>query len=197
MAVSTSIKLLSMNVLKNSQSYTHIPLEDLFVSLPVLTSGGIKSILNMKAVVESWGAWQANPDTHEFEVTVLFLNTDYVQEIKTFLQVSLSGVDSILALKNSVQSALLNYANNTQSYGMSASDIIWAFPSLAPAGMVNAPQAAISNAPTDAPTNLNVITTLLGTLVGEVNATNAKQNEIATKLNSLLASQRTMGLIAS
>lgn len=44
---------------------------------------------------------------------------------------------------------------------------------------------AATDAATNAPTNLNVVTTLLGTLTGEVNATNAKQNALAAKYNDL------------
>lgn len=44
---------------------------------------------------------------------------------------------------------------------------------------VNAP----TNSPDTSPTNLNIITTLLGTLVGQVNNTNAAQNTIADNLN--------------
>lgn len=65
-----------------------------------------------------------------------------------------------------------------------------------PAGLSNAPQAAIANAPADAVTNYNIVTTLLGSLTSAVNAANTKQNDIATKLNSLLAELRTLGLIA-
>lgn len=58
-------------------------------------------------------------------------------------------------------------------------------------------QAAISDAPADAVTNYNVVTTLLGTLTGAVNTANAKQNQIATQLNLVLAALREHGLIAS
>lgn len=53
-----------------------------------------------------------------------------------------------------------------------------------PNASVTAPNNAATNAPTDAPTNLNVITTLLGTLTGEVNATNTRQNQIAVNVNA-------------
>lgn len=65
------------------------------------------------------------------------------------------------------------------------------------AGLANAPQAAIANAPADATTNYNVVTTLLGTLTSAVNTANTKQNDIATKFNSLLAELRTLGLIST
>jgi len=42
----------------------------------------------------------------------------------------------------------------------------------------------VTNAPNNAPTNLNVLTTLLGALTGEVNATNGRQNLIADACNT-------------
>lgn len=44
---------------------------------------------------------------------------------------------------------------------------------------------ASGDAPTNAPTNLNVVTTLLGTLTDEVNDTNQKLNDTAGKYNDL------------
>lgn len=66
-----------------------------------------------------------------------------------------------------------------------------------PAGLASAPQAAIADAPADAVTDYNVLTTLLGTLTGAVNTANSKQNDIATKLNDLLGKLRTLGLISA
>lgn len=57
--------------------------------------------------------------------------------------------------------------------------------------------AHIADCATDAPTNLNVITTLLGTLTSQVNSTNAKQNDIATKLNLVLDRLEGLGLLAA
>lgn len=45
--------------------------------------------------------------------------------------------------------------------------------------------AQATNSPDNSPTNLNLVTTLLGTLVGQVNSTNANQNTIADNLNAL------------
>lgn len=59
----------------------------------------------------------------------------------------------------------------------------------------NAPDNAAANAPTDAPTNLNVLTTLVGTLTGEVNATNQRQNTIAAIVNANAAKQNTIATI--
>lgn len=64
------------------------------------------------------------------------------------------------------------------------------------------PGNAATDAPDNSPTNLNVITTLLGSLVGQVNSTNANQNSIAdkhndlaTKFNALLAILHNQGLL--
>lgn len=45
--------------------------------------------------------------------------------------------------------------------------------------------AAATDAPSNAPTNLNVVTTLLGSLTSQVNSTNSGQNAIANKYNDL------------
>lgn len=80
----------------------------------------------------------------------------------------------------------------SEEYDMDETDIVYAVPNQ----LFGLTQAAIADAPTDAPTNRNVITTLLGTLTGGVNDDNVKQNEIATKLNTLLAGLRSAGVIA-
>lgn len=50
---------------------------------------------------------------------------------------------------------------------------------------------AATNAPIDAPVNLNPVTVLLGALVSEVNATNGRQNQIGTKYNDLATKYNT------
>jgi hypothetical protein len=55
----------------------------------------------------------------------------------------------------------------------------------------------IADAATNAPTNLNTITTLLGVLTGEVNAANERYNDLATKFNTLLSHLETQNLQAS
>jgi len=82
-----------------------------------------------------------------------------------------------------------------RSITITANDIRW-LPFVL-ATLSNAPQAAIADCPADAVTNYNVVTTLLGALTGAVNTANSKQNDIATKLNTLLAELRTLGLISS
>lgn len=81
--------------------------------------------------------------------------------------------------------------------GITLDSIEWVDVPVAVQGLSNAPQAAIADAPADAVTNYNTITTLLGGLTGAVNTANSKQNDIATRLNSLLAELRTLGLIAT
>lgn len=57
------------------------------------------------------------------------------------------------------------------------------------------PGAHIANAPADAVTNYNVVTTLLGSVTGAVNTANAKQNDIATKVNAIIAVLQENGLL--
>lgn len=64
-----------------------------------------------------------------------------------------------------------------------------AIPAISPGAHIN---DAATNAATNAPTNLNVVTTLLGSLTGEVNATNTKQNDLATKYNDLATKFNTL-----
>lgn len=96
------------------------------------------------------------------------------------------------SIKTAIETELLSHAV-AQSYTMVASDIVYVIPNFITANK----SANVTNAPADAPTNLNVITTLLGTLVGEVNSTNSKQNEIASKLNSVLACLKAHNIMAS
>ncbi len=66
-------------------------------------------------------------------------------------------------------------------------EIYWLTPKRIDAGahIADGSNNAATNAATNAPTNLNPVTTLLGSLTGEVNATNAKQNDLAAKYNDL------------
>lgn len=106
--------------------------------------------------------------------------------------INVSAVTSAAQMRAAFATAIVAGAPSS----MTAADIIW-LTDLAPDGMVGAPQAAISDAPADAVTNYNTVTTLLGALTGAVNTANSKQNDIATKLNSLLAELRTLGLISA
>lgn len=55
--------------------------------------------------------------------------------------------------------------------------------------------AYVANAPADATTDYNVVTTLLGAVTTGLNTTNTKQNDIAAKLNSVIAALKTVGIL--
>ena len=105
-----------------------------------------------------------------------------------------SGITDLASLQAAIESAILTHASNN-SYSVTSADIIWSVPQL-PAALNDMPGAAVADAPSDAVTDYNVVTTVLGTLTGAVNTANTKQNEIATQLNTLLAELRSLGIIA-
>lgn len=114
------------------------------------------------------------------------------------------GVDQVffstggLTTKADIQAAALTAINTFASNnGFTFSSLIKGLDGSFPTGLTAAPQAAIADAPADATTNYNTITTLLGALTGAVNTANSKQNDIATKLNALLSELRTLGLIST
>lgn len=116
-----------------------------------------------------------------------------------------STISNFTAAARSVISASngISYVSSTgliePTYGTSASTVMQGN-----VGSLKANFAALSvraahgiangatNAPTDAPTNLNALSTLLGALVGEVNATNQRQNDIAAKYNDLAGKFNTL-----
>lgn len=53
----------------------------------------------------------------------------------------------------------------------------------------------VAAAPADANEMLDPISTTLGTLVGEMNASNAKQNEVAARLNEVVAALQSIGVL--
>lgn len=125
-------------------------------------------------------------------VQVAFTNSSGVYDPVT-LMFSVSDSMSMADVHTAAIAAVNTYAS-TNGYTVTGYQFLTDGPV---ASMVNAPQAAIANAPADAVTTYNVVTTLLGSLTGAVNTANTKQNDIATKLNSLLAELRTLGLIAA
>lgn len=127
---------------------------------------------------------------------VVYEDSTGVIEFSQDSLVYLSGITNAQAFRSAAETAALSIVN-TSGYSMSGSDILWLTSDASPDGLKNAPQAAIASAPADAVTNYNVVTTVLGTLTSAVNTANAKQNDIATKLNTLLAELRTLGLIAT
>lgn len=110
--------------------------------------------------------------------------------------ISLTGLTTLAQLNSQILAAIISDASG-RSISITVDDIVWVAPSTSPVALKNAPQAAIANAPADATTTYNVVTTLLGSLTGAVNTANAKQNDIATKLNSVLAALRTVGIIVT
>lgn len=97
-----------------------------------------------------------------------------------------------LDLRALIASQVLGHATS-MTYSMTADDIVYALPS----SLGKLPIAAIANCPADAVTNYNIVTTLLGTLTSAVNAANTKQNDIATKVNLIMAGLRTAGILAA
>lgn len=109
------------------------------------------------------------------------------------LTFDMAGAASAADVITNAESAINTYASG-HSYTLSEG-IVWTVPVVK--SLVNAPQAAIADAPTDAVTNYNTVTTLLGALTGAVNTANTKQNDIATKLNTMKSELVTLGLISA
>lgn len=119
--------------------------------------------------------------------------TPYTDRGTDAIAFSTTGLTTAEQMINAAVSAINAFAvTNSFTWTVLIKELDGAAPKL-----VAAPQAAIANAPADAVTDYNVLTTLLGTLTGAVNTANTKQNDIATKLNTLLAELRTLGLIAT
>lgn len=156
-------------------------------------------LMAKKAIVVSLFNYR-NGDDYLINPTVNFYEDSTSTNIETWdsadpvlLTQAHTAADITTAITN-----LILARSTVQGYGISASDISWLIGTpMNSSAMANAPQAAITDAPDDAVTNYNTVTTLLGTLTGAVNDSNTKQNEIAAKLNTLLAELRTLGLIAT
>lgn len=124
------------------------------------------------------------------------------------IPVNLSGITTPEAYREAVIDAILAYAV-ANSISLVEEDILIPYSSITPVNpdwnsssglsqILNKPaqQAhvgdAATNAATDAPTDLNVLTTLVGTLTGEVNNSNAKYNDLASKYNDLATKFNTL-----
>lgn len=151
---------------------------------------------NMKGILTLF--YDLGTQSNYLQFVCAFYDSSGFAQFDDTLTVDLSTITTTAQFVSALKSAVLTAASGHGYSGFAESDIIFpmGFPSLA-AGMVNAPQAAIANAPADANTSYNTVTTLLGALTGAVNTANSKQNDIATKLNSLLAELRTLGLISA
>lgn len=173
-------------------------LERLF-RLPVSRAGRVIAVIlnDMKALVTELFDVQAM-NNYRVTMKVAYINPAIpeiteVADLDVYLDTPVNVTDKA-SLISAVQTKILGYAS-AQSYSLTAADIIGLPIFTGPMGLANAPQAAIADAPADAVTNYNVVTTLLGSLTSAVNTANSKQNDIATKLNSLFAELRTLGLI--
>lgn len=146
----------------------------------------------MKAAIVGFSNLQ-NGDDVLCNVQVNFFNESTNQLVELYESGSVVlTVNTWADVRARIETIVMDRAS-AQSYGISASDIIWVV-----GNKVDVVTGAhIADAATNAPTNLNVITTLLGTLTGEVNATNTKQNDLATKFNTLLDRLEASGLLAS
>lgn len=120
---------------------------------------------------------------------------DYVQDLLPIMDIALEWL--IENNKESFENYTRDYVLNDHTGLMSASNqLATSLQDIADIQEVTgSQQSPITNAPTDAVTNLSIIGTLLGTLTGEVNASNTKQNSIATIVNAILTALRNHGLI--
>lgn len=128
-------------------------------------------------------------DTNTYASTYLF-------------NVSTKDYDTADAIRSAIWNQIATYATGTLGYSsFTTADIFDLTNSPLPTKIATLnsgiPQAAIADAPADAVTNYNTVTTLLGALTGAVNSANTKQNDIATRLNSLLAELRTLGILTT
>lgn len=145
----------------------------------------------IKAIVYELYDFQPNNSHNRFTMNVAFFDGTDVVNVKD-VDVILDGISTIPTLEAAMSAAILAYANvSPRSYGVVESDIVGL------AGMVKLLQAHIVAAPADAVTNYNVVTTLLGGLTGAVNTANTKQNDIATKLNAVIAALEANGILAT
>lgn len=191
-----------MRTITLQRSQTKVAQEGIF-SLPVL-AGSVSpyfriddagrvtqlTLKKMKAIIGGVTTF-GYPNYSSFTV-VYFSSAGVADPTSLLFDISLCSTEQ--EIKDSIKAAVIAYSI-TNGYGITGNgDILYGFGDF-PAAMGNAPQAAIANAPADAVTNYNIVTTLLGALTSAVNAANTKQNDIATKLNSLLSELRTLGLI--
>lgn len=157
----------------------------------------IPKTMNLKALITGYSISGAQPN-----VSLFFESDDSSIEAGVTLPISIAYSDNDVAIQAKIATVINNFCSTNS---LPAPTIDWlvttptdlaAALAAIPTGLSNAPQAAIADAPADAVTNYNTVTTLLGAVTGAVNTANSKQNDIATKLNSLLTELRTLGLIS-
>lgn len=136
------------------------------------------------------------PDSATIDVTAIVKDSNNPSVAVTLgVPLTITASDTTTTINASIQSTVQAYCTLNGFPVPTVFEWFVAPSTSGLAGLVNAPQAAITDCPADAVTNYNVVTTLLGGLTGAVNTANTKQNQIATQLNALLAELRTLGLI--
>lgn len=146
------------------------------------------SLLMIKALLLGY-----SPSGSTANIDVLLRDTNNVYDVALSVPLSIADSDTDAIIRAAAPTAVTSYLSGL---GVTVNSTEWLVHEAPPAGLANAPQAAITDCPADATTNYNTVTTILGALTGAVNTANTKQNQIATQLNSLLAELRTLGLIA-
>ena len=104
---------------------------------------------------------------------------------ESIVTASTGGVNFLFFWVNTVTNEIFYNTQNTEN------SLLWKKIGASISSQAHINDAAI-DAATNAPTNLNVLTTLLGSLTGEVNATNTKQNALAAKYNDLAVKFNTL-----
>lgn len=135
-----------------------------------------------------------SPSGSSANIDVLLRDTNNVYDVALSIPLTIADSDTDAIIRSAAPGAVTAYLSGL---GVTVNSTEWMVHEAPPAALANAPQAAIADAPADATTNYNTITTLLGALTGAVNTANSKQNDIATKFNTLLGELRTLGLIAT
>lgn len=152
--------------------------------------------MNLKALITGYSVGGAAPN-----ISVFFESDDSSIEAGTVLPISIAYSNNDVAIQTKVATAINNFCSGaslpvpTIDWLITTPTDLAAALATIPSGLAGAPYAAIADAPADAVTNYNVITTLLGSLTSAVNDANTKQNQIATKLNTLLSELRSAGII--
>lgn len=142
------------------------------------------SLTYMDFLIDGWGASGGNP----------YLIVSWWDSSNTFQNSSVVFMTFADVRANGLANAAIAAIN---AYAVANSLTVASIKGLLDAPLIGSPKAAIADAPADAVTNYNVVTTLLGTLTSAVNTANAKQNQIATQLNTLLAELRSLNIIST
>lgn len=141
------------------------------------------SLNNMDFLIDSVGVSGGNP-----YAVISWWNSSNVFQSSSIVFMTWANVKAD-GLTATVNTAVADYASANSLTVSSVGNL--------PGKIFGSPAAAIADSPADATTNYNTVTTILGSLTGAVNTANSKQNDIATKLNTLLSELRSLGLISA